>query len=205
MLSFKDYTMLTELFDTSNISPWFELMSGDMYICDFDVPNSVPYSIQLINEGSIESLLTSSEVNQLPDNVASSVRSSDHVFVLTFAPSNNTTFDIIGSGNAAFILSSVINNVHNLLSGNANVYKKVKNFDIIFPNTITSSNIKELIANNAVKLTTLPTINTVILSAKEPSRIKLYDRMAPKFASSFNMNYGSVVTDRDKYYIFTTK
>lgn len=204
MLSFKDY-VINELFDTKLSNPWIEILPNEMYECNVIAPNGIIYGVQLLGDTSINYYLTEDEVNQLPADFIKIVN-TNKPFNLAFSQRKGKfagDFDITGTGDAAFVFGAVISSVKDLLHHTVPVFKRVSN--VIWPDRLDYDTLNQMVKKKQIEETNPPSIKVILLSAKEPSRVKLYDRMASSLSKGLNLNYNTVTTKDDKYYIFVVK
>jgi hypothetical protein len=195
------FDLILELYNTKFHNAWVELLPGGLYRTEFISSSNRPYTIDF-DIGDLMDLFSKKELSQLPPELQAKVQTLKP-FTLSFADKADflNSHDITGAGGAASVFGSVISAAKEFLEGHPEVYKRVKN-NALFPHDLSFKALKPLIKKGELVPAQAPKANLVVLSAKEPSRRKLYDRLTPYFAKQLNWDLGTIDTKQDRYYLF---
>jgi len=198
--------ILVELWNTKTNNPWLRV--DDDFITSFAVAD-VKYNIDIAKKITADlfwDIEHSKKKSKLPIEELKTFL-GDNYYELTFKDASikwddetKSATGITGSGNAASVFSTVITSVMQLLKGETLLYKEVKELEDPYSFI---DNIDTLIKKNVIKNEPLPRITKLVLSARESSRIKLYDRMLSKLTSMAGWNVKTFELQPLKYYILS--
>jgi hypothetical protein len=196
------FDLVLELYNTTFSNPWVELLPGELYRTEFISSAKRPYTIDFDVSDHLTDILSTKEIRQLPPELLPKVRGLKP-FTLSFGDKKDflNSHDITGAGGAASVFGSVISATKEFLQGQPLIYKRTKK-NVLFPKDINTKSLSPLIKKGDLVESNPPTIDLLVLSAKEESRRKLYDRMCPFFAKQLNWDLGIINTKEDRYYLF---
>jgi len=199
------FDIILELYNTTFSSPWVELLPGELYRSEFVSSAKRPYTIDFDVSEHLTDLLSTKEIRQLSSDLLSKIKNLKP-FTLSFGDKNDflNSHDITGAGGAASVFGSVISATKQFIEGRSQVYRRVKR-NTIFPKDLDAKSLNPLIKKGDLVESDCPTVNLLILSAKEASRRKLYDRMTPLLAKQLNWDLGIIDAKEDRYYLFVRK